>query len=71
MKAQWLVSILLRQFLLVFSPSDYQRMRLFDGQNHLIIFSLTNVSGHFLFFRGNSPDCTIHASIKEIKATLM
>lgn len=34
--------------------SDYQRMRLFGGQNHLIIFSRTNVSDHFLFSNGNS-----------------
>lgn len=34
--------------------SGYQRMRLFGGQNHLIIFSRTNVSDHFLFFNGNS-----------------
>lgn len=70
MKAQWLISIWLRQFSLSFSPSDYQRMKLFDGLNRLIASSLTNVSEHFLFAEGTV--CTAQdwtASVKKMKVT--
>lgn len=61
MKAQWRLCMLLSRFPLAFSPSGYQRMRSCDGQSPSIIFCLTNVSEHFLFFRENSPFCTSHA----------
>lgn len=57
MKLQWLVRILLRHFASAFSPSECRPTRLFGGQNRLIIFSLTNVSGHSLFLH-KSPLCS-------------
>lgn len=44
--------------------SDYQRMRLFGGQNRSIIFSRTNVSDHFLFFNREQslPLCPVHSA---------
>lgn len=57
MKLQWLVRILLRHFPSAFSPPECRPTRLFGGQNRLIIFSLTNVSGHSLFLH-KSPLCS-------------